>query len=477
MSKLFKIFILTVVSIGSVCCVPEKNNVLVKQRKAIEEARMIMENINMNGIDMPDGMNMNDTRFKMMSPEKRNLDFSSIESDSEIVSLCESSTEFKYFIPYPNDETKYVQCDPWGTGSLKSCKKGLVWNMWSLKCENRENIRNLTFNFPTQEIKQVNCSLVGLECLNDGICQVTPSGSYKCVCRPDFSGQFCESRVDSTDLSHQILNGTFSIVDYKARLIEQNISVDASYYERYRDHLDNGTYSELMNYLTFYKKGDVRYDSLINSLIQDILEDIYPDAEYLSSFNASSQNVIAMVRLIPSLLSYSRYSLDRYEEVFGQYQKILQGLVNILNSTVPTIRDEALQYSRLTEMFLNQTMMILRQKSAERKNLVIDNQFVESVQLSQVEMKDNLKFNFNSTLNSIEELFNSLEEFQNTLLQEMQTNPSLSSLTLGEAKFSGAQNILALFNKISASSSQIWDSLVNYGFWYMTNALSVRERL
>lgn len=114
-----------------------------------------------------------------------------------------------------------------------------------------------------------------------------------------------------------------------------------------------------MRYLSFYKDGEVRYDTLINSLVEDILENIYPDAEYLSVFNATEQNVIAMVQMVPSLLSYARYSFDRYQDVFAQYQHVLTTLVKSLNSSLPNIKEEATQYTVLTRIFLNQTVTLM----------------------------------------------------------------------------------------------------------------------
>lgn len=388
--------------------------------------------------------------------------------------LCEAS-EFKYFQPHPTNAAKYIQCDPWGTGVEKSCDNGTVWNMWSLKCDFEANIKNLTFTMPPKSVEQTaepfNCSLVGVECLNGGVCSQSMMGSFKCVCKSEFTGEFCETKVDLTDLSHEILNGTFSVVDYKLRLIEENVTVELGFYERYKDQLDEVTYTELMKYLSMYKQGEVRYDTLVNYLIEDILQDIYPDAQYLSSFNASAQSVVSMVRLIPSLLSYSRYSFERYEDVFAQYQKVLTGLVSILNSTVPTIKEEAYEYSTLTGIFLNQTMMIVNQTlmNTENRTLMVENQSMESMQLSDMDVKNSLRSNFNSTLQTTERLFQSLDEFQMNVIDEMSRNSNIYNLTLAEAKFSGAQETLMLFTEISASSSQIWDSLVNYGFWFLTN--------
>ena len=79
-----------------------------------------------------------------------------------------------------------------------------------------------------------------------------------------------------------------------------------------------------MKYIELYRKeGEVAYHTYLNYLIEDILQDIYPDAFHMTVFNASEHTLINVVRTIPSLISYSRYSNLRYSEVFTKYQEVL----------------------------------------------------------------------------------------------------------------------------------------------------------
>lgn len=398
------------------------------------------------------------------------------DANGNPLTICESVTDFKYFQKIENEPTKYIQCDPWGTGKIKTCAEGLFWNEWTLVCDLKENIRNMTldlskFSVTTAARPVVNCTLVGMECLNGGQCVQATSGDYKCACRTDFTGQFCESRVDLTDITHEILNSTFSVLDYRRHLQLENLTMNMAYYEKFKDQLDNVTYTELMRYLGFYKDGEVRYDTLVNSLVEDILENIYPDAEYLSVFNATEQNVVQMVQMIPSLLSYSRYSFERYEDVFAQYQHVLTSLSKLLNTTLPTVREEATQYTVLTRIFLNQTMALVN--SVQDHSLVDNTPTDQPIQLTEADIKKALAYNYNETLKATEQLIKVLETFQNSVVKELQTNPGgVITLTLGQAKFPGATEMLTVLNQVSAASTQIWESLVNYGFWYLTNLFS-----
>ena len=211
------------------------------------------------------------------------------------VNPCETTRNFNYFVAYPNDTARFIQCDPWGTGIVKTCVEGTVWNIWSLCCEQPSNIHNMTLALPQRVF---NCSLSGRECLHEGVCTESSLGGDRCVCTPKWTGPSCETRVDLLDLTHEILNGTFSICEFRKRLQAANVSVDVSTYARYKDQLDNATYSELMSYMDLYEGNEIRYDTLINNLVESILEDIYPDAAYLATFNSSSISVVELVQVI-----------------------------------------------------------------------------------------------------------------------------------------------------------------------------------
>ena len=392
-----------------------------------------------------------------------------------IVNPCESNRQFNYFQAYPNDTSRYIQCDPWGTGLIKRCPEGLIWNMWALRCDRAENVQNSTTLTVPQPV--FNCSSVGYECLNSGVCTESSLGGFKCVCRPEFTGQFCESKVDLTDLTHEILNGTFSLTAFRQQLAALNITSDAAQYERYREQLDNATYAELINYISLYGQHEIRYDTLINNLVENVLEDIYPDAAYLSTFNASTISVVELVRLIPNLLSYSRYSLERYQEVFAKYQSVLARLVLRLNETEPRLRQESTQYTRLTAIFMNQTLALINQTYSHTENVqsLLESsttQQQQHTQMNETQVREQLRVQFNATLRATESLYQALERFQQGVLNRTEKGEDIYRMTLAECRIEGAVEVQRMLETVSQSSVQIWDSLVNYGFWYITSILS-----
>lgn len=393
---------------------------------------------------------------------------------------CDSKN-FNYFQSHPTDAHKYVQCDPWGTGTVKKCNEGMIWNMWSLKCDMPENVRNMTsLSLP---VKVFNCSLSGSECLNEGVCTESETGgaSSKCVCKPEFTGQFCDSRIDSSDLTQEIMNGTFSLAAFRQSLTSMNITSDPEQYTRYKDQLDSVTYTELMNYIGLYKgEGEIRYDTLLNNLIESILENIYPDAAFLSTFNPSSTNVLDVLRIITNLMSYSKYSVERYQDVFSKYQGVLTSLVKTLKTKEPRLRDESIMYTRLTSIFMNKTIAMTMAANestitnSESVNSLLETQQSNHNQLNEIQVRERLGNQYNATLEAAETLFGMLEKFQTSVVELMKSKSSemVSQMTLSECKIEGTQEIRILLNSISSASAQIWDSLVNYGFWFITSCLS-----
>lgn len=404
---------------------------------------------------------------------------------------CEATRNFNYYVSFPNDTTRYIQCNPWGTGVVRRCLQGTVWNMWALNCDLAENIassHNMTILVAPQRV--FNCSMSGRECQNGGVCTESSLGGDRCVCRPEFTGQSCESRLDVTDLTHAILNGTFDIHEFRERLAELNISASADVYSRYRDQLDNVTFRALMAYMSLYNGTEIRYDTVVNNLVEAILENIYPDAAYLSSFNASAVSVVDLIQLIPNLMSYSKYSIERYSDVFAKYQQVLGRLVTYLNGTEsshPRLRLEAAAYSRLTGIFMNQTLVMANNNNNNQTmtstNTFANTENVNSLlephteasrqQQSEAQIRESLRVQFNATLNATQCLFKAIEVFEREVSKLVEGgNKDVYAMNIASAKLNGTAEISEMLGQISASSVQIWDALVNYGFWYITSLLT-----
>lgn len=189
-------------------------------------------------------------------------------------------------------------------------------------------------------------------------------------------------------------------------------------------------------------------------------------------FNASSQTVVDMVQMIPSLMSFSKYSFERYDKVFAEFQRVLDKLVTYFKVSIPRIREEANEYTKLTYLFLNKTVQGSIFKSENTSQLMIQDAVSESIRFNEDEVKDSIRDNFNSTLTASTKLFELFDTFQNAVFAQSQINPGILNVTLAESKIAGASEIVRLFDDISVASAQIWDSLVNYGFWYITNVFA-----
>jgi len=421
---------------------------------------------------------------------------------SEFVKMCDGSSQFKYYQPHPQNESLYIQCDPWGQPIVRACEEGLIWDQWKLRCCAPENVKNTTrvgyeFDLVRAVESLFDCNLPQYTCVNGGVCTKLTEGSHKCVCSGNYTGDLCEIRVESSSIFSEILSGKFSFEQYREKLTRQGRhEEELKYFEQFRSTLSPSTYEALAKYLSGYKNEEVRYDRLISNIIEDVLEDIYPDAFYLSVFNASTETVANVVRMVPNLLSYAKYSSDRYVQVFYQYQKALDQLVQIFNASWPSVEREAADYYKLTSLYLNNSAVLsnqtegglvrpveVREGSVEQD---ADGAFSFGsrpvpghksglaggpgpVEWTDAQVIEKMKSELNETVPSQDELFGFLERFRVRALEEIKRDQKVVSLPLGNAQFEYSRETVAKFEEISKSSMEVWQSLCNYGFWFLTN--------
>jgi hypothetical protein len=436
---------------------------------------------------------------------------------SEFSRMCDGSITFKYYQAHPSNPSLFIQCDSWGQPIVRTCDEGLVWDQWRLTCCTPENVKNSTFaqglDFDLLNAARAlfDCNLQQYACLNGGVC--TLNGTvYQCACQTNFTGDLCEVKIDSASIYSEILSGQFPFQQYKQRLSTERPSDEIKYFEQFRSSLSQPTYDELLKYLNSYKQGEVRYDRLVAGIIEDVLLDIYPDAFFLSVFNASSETVGNVVRMVPNLLSFVKYSNERYTQVFYQYQKTLAQLVGIFNTSWPTVEREATEYFKLAGLYLNNSLVLTNSTFFEQDRLnvtkvqgVVDGRWSDGiydqsegalsfgsrpvvaahkvglaggsapVQWTESEVIDRMRSEFNETMQDTNELFNFLERFRTKALVEIKRDPQVVSLPLYEARFDYSNETMVRLQEISRSNSEIWDSLLNYGFWYLTNVFSSQK--
>lgn len=440
------------------------------------------------------------------------------QNDTEFTKLCDGSQGFKYYQAHPTNETLYIQCDPWGQPIVRECETGLVWNQWKLNCTSVEELKNASLlvdgsEFDLFSVVQslFDCTQPQYACLNGGSCTKLSTGS-KFVCTLDFTGDVCEVKIDSSSIYSEILSGQFPFESYKKSLAaESQQQDDLKYFEQYKSSLSPAIYDQLVRYLSSYKSGEIRYDRLVSSLVEDVLQDIYPDALYLSFFNASQETVGNVVRMIPNLLSYGKYSAERYVQVFYQYQKTLNQLVGLLNSSWPTVKKEAVEYYSLTTQYLNNSLVLNNTFGWDERVNVSNGYSVQGaadivtgglhdkpeggafsfgsrtpvlsrknglgggsgpVQWTEEDVMGKMRSEYNETLQNTTSFFELLEKFRTKALVEIKRNQKVVTLPLSEVNFDYAKETVEEIDDVSKSSMEIWVSLCNYGFWYLTNIFS-----
>jgi hypothetical protein len=159
----------------------------------------------------------------------------------------------------------------------------------------------------------------------------------------------------------------------------------------------------------------------------------------------------------------------------GQYSEDASGLVALAHYSSPAecsvvyalnttgepekFGIEATKYQRLTHLFLNKTVQARISHSL-------------SIKFNDYEVKNGIEKESNLTLANAIKLLDLFESFQATIEREKISNPNILNMKLGECKSKESIEVVSLLKEINKSDVSIWDSLVNYGFWYITNIFS-----
>lgn len=460
----------------------EKNDLLVK--KTIREA------VEVTTEEVP----IMEFKKKSILPSEEPIVINSILDNTLdrtiIEKLCQPGKTFKYFLPHPSNSSRFIQCDPWGSPVIRECESGKIWDEWSVECRLPTDIAvpkidwsSLNENSTLPIIDVVfDCNLPASLCLNGGVCEREPvfNATWRCACVGNYTGDVCEVKIEDESLYSQILSDRFSIADYRKVLSELAVeSADLlpqsnlTFFQQYKDLVDQDIYEQMIKYVELYSNGSIRYDTVINSLVEDLLKEIYPDAFFLSQLNVTSLSVLDVFNLVPNLLSYAKYSSQRYVQVFFQYKKALEHLeVELNSSSWPTIAQEAKIYSNWTNLYLNRRISALNESIAkeEAKEATQADLLSQEAKWSDVNVKEKLGNSYSELSLDSEKLFKILNDFQDKVLLAAKENKSVLILRLSESSVLGADKIIEVLEQIWGSSVQIWDALINFGFWSLTDA-------
>lgn len=377
---------------------------------------------------------------------------------------CRSEDKFKYYRAHPTSAEKYVECNIWGKGTVRECPAGRVWDQFHEICSTLDLIKvsqNLTAEFlQLQKIDNTleqNCNSSDFKCMNGGEC-VAVEDRFECKCTKRYFGIMCENRVIKNSIFSQIMTDKFDLNEFKAELesaFDSN-EINKEDMTELKKIVKESTHDEIMAYLENFKDGQMRYDMILNNLIENVLEDIYPDAYYLSVFNASSHSLIDVVRTIPSLISYTKYSRERYNEVFMKYQEALLKIVDSLNSTWTNAQRDAIEYIKISDHIINETHF--------------DIQSFNRTTLSDVNMSLDAEYKQTEETNR---LMINLQALRRNLIREMVMRPAMVNKKLSEmTRKSNVRDLITIFDKVANNSVNVINSLFSYGFWFITDSFA-----
>ena len=358
----------------------------------------------------------------------------------------------KYYYPYPNDNTFYIECDPWGQMHVKECPENTKWNTWISSCitqvPEHELPKVVTYN------KTQSCSFYGnLTCQNGGYCN-----ELKCLCLNNFTGIYCEHASDSFGAFGQLVTDTFSLDMYKSqRPLLNNLLLLNATNETSRN-MDELTKKRVQEYLNKYPRGEMRFDVLINYLTQDFLNELYPSAFFLREFLLESEIAVGYSSAIPNILQSAKYSFDNFNNFFKIFDQVLDNLVVYLNKGVPSVRSEAKAFLEIYNAYYGVS-----------SNRSISKMASNLTNLTRSDLRQSIYNDFNATLNRSFEMFKCLNKFDDELsvngvkYTSDQMNEAIGKFTL---------DLNELLSEVNLISASIWDSMSFYGFWHVTSVIA-----
>jgi len=376
----------------------------------------------------------------------------------------------QFYYPYPNDDLRYIECDPWGRMSVKECPVGSKWNSWLSSCvmvapEREQQIPVMS----NDSLSASFCTYFGnWSCQHDGYCNQFLMES-KCFCLADFSGPYCERAAPSQGAFGQIINETFSLDLYKRQRPLANDSLGFNTTIDTTMILDEVTKQRVQKYLNLYPNGEMRFDTLINYLVQDFLSQLYPSSFFLREFLLSSEIAMGYTNAIPNLLQSAKYAYDHFDQFFAIYVQVLDKLVDYLPKHMPKVKDEA-------QMFFEVYDMIFTRFSSMNNNFSrvanLSDEMENRTDLTRDEMRQNIYDDFNATLSIAYDLFRYLNVFDDELSVRGQ-NYTAEEMQYAIGNFSMDDETNRMLSELSVRGTYIWESLSFYGFWYVISSYVV----
>jgi len=372
---------------------------------------------------------------------------------------------FQYYKPYPNDQTRYVQCDTWGRGTVRECSEGRLWDQFYEMCTVPSVIQdsqNMTQYFEELSKLQLSesCNSTLFSCVNGGKC-VERESEWQCQCTRAFTGPFCQFRVEEGSIFSAIMTGQFNYTKFEDFAVKTGLNDTLVGNDlKALSQLTNTTHRQIIDYIDMFDEEHVRYDTAVNLLIEDVLEDIYPDLYYMSIFNVSENSLLHVVRTIPALVSYSRYSTERYTEVLSKYNDVIERLMFTLNESIPNSQEVALEYTRIVAHIMNETGTTKGMQDTFNRT-------------TEAQLEQGMQKTYNKTSEEFMEFSLAMNAMRSYFIDYMRSHPETVNMRVGMLPLTNeVKELISIFDEMTIQSVMLINQLFNYGFWTVTEALA-----
>jgi hypothetical protein len=182
---------------------------------------------------------------------------SSIEM-TEDLNPCRILSPITYYVRYPSNMRKYIECNGSGEATVKICEKDHEYFDMSIgEC------RHVTSDLEEKHILESTCE-------NDGAYSHIIYGVFGCICDPlRYTGNRCEQDISNEyryknhnlTTAEELLQNRFCIVDYRKHVAEKDFDRNVTYYEERfaKYNFSDQVYERIGDYIDSYEASEFKF--------------------------------------------------------------------------------------------------------------------------------------------------------------------------------------------------------------------------
>ena len=272
------------------------------------------------------------------------------------------------------------------------------------------------------------------------------SVTSKCICLVDFTGETCETSMEKHRDYKEMLENSFTMKHYlKNHYFENGTAknMDVS--------MMNNSDVEIVsvNSLVAVKAGNT-YERFWTELVDHLWSEILPEHHFMRNLTCDQFIESRIGTDLQRMFYYSKYIQENFKTRMEILEMVLVKMKSLLRERAALVKKDALSFLTEWKNFLVKTpeMRSIKQEMPVRK-------------LSQKELMKEINDQIEKTFTLTRSLY---EKYLTRQEEDIMENPEKLA-ELGK-----------MFEAVKMSAMKSWNMVVEYGFWFLTYNLAVKDQ-